>query len=344
MKIATSRWLRTVSCLVAALVAAAAFSTATTAHAGEPANVAARPSPGCSAPHPTGTSNESFAGAGKSGTYLLDVPAATTPLPLVVDLHGYLEPAALEYAGTGLGSFGMANGFATVTPQLDESGVPRWDFGEHSADIAYLSELLTHVEATRCVDERRVYVTGLSMGAFTTSSLACQLADRIAAVAPVAGLQDFAWCDPARAVPMVAFHGTEDPIVAYTGGVGPNAKYLPSADGTGSAQRGDTRPSGVDGPGPASIPDQAAAWARREGCGTQPDRQQVTPDVVRYTYPCPEQTAVQLYAVLGGGHTWPGTASVISPEPLVGRTTTAISANRIIWDFFRDHPLPGAGK
>ncbi|MBF4998587.1 hypothetical protein IRT45_15665 [Nocardia sp. BSTN01] len=66
----------------------------------------------------------------------------------------------------------------------------------------------------------------------------------------------------------------------------------------------------------------------------------LVPDVVRYTYPCPEQTAVQLYAVVGGGHTWPGTASVISPEPLVGRTTTAISANRITWDFFRDHPLP----
>lgn len=344
MYIATSRWFRTVSSIAAALLTAAALSTAATARAGEPENVPAQPSPGCSASPPTGTSIESFAAAGKSGTYILDVPAATAPLPLVVDLHGYLEPAALEYAGTGLGSFGTANGFATVTTQLDEPGVPRWDFGEHSADIAYLSDLLTHVEANRCVDERRVYVTGLSMGAFTTSSLACQLADRIAAVAPVAGLQDFAWCDPVRAVPMVAFHGTEDPIVAYTGGVGPNAKYLPSADGTGSAaQRGDTRPSGVDGPGPVSIPEQAAAWARREGCGTQPQQQQVAPDVVRYTYPCPEQTAVQLYAVVGGGHTWPGTASVISPEPLVGRTTTAISANRIIWDFFRDHPLP-AGK
>ncbi|WP_063066013.1 alpha/beta hydrolase family esterase [Nocardia violaceofusca] len=344
MYIATSRWFRTVSSIAAALLTAAALSTATTARAGEPENVPAQPSPGCSASHPTGTSIESFAAAGKSGTYILDVPAVTAPLPLVVDLHGYLEPAALEYAGTGLGSFGMANGFATVTPQLDEPGVPRWDFGDHSADIAYLSDLLTHVEANRCVDERRVYVTGLSMGAFTTSSLACQLADRIAAVAPVAGLQDFAWCDPVRAVPMVAFHGTEDPIVAYTGGVGPNAKYLPSADGTGSAaQRGDTRPGGVNGPGPVSIPEQAAAWARREGCGVPPRQQQVAPDVVRYTYPCPDRTAVQLYAVVGGGHTWPGTASVISPEPLVGRTTTAISANRIIWDFFRDHPLP-AGK
>ncbi|PPJ23495.1 hypothetical protein C5E45_28765 [Nocardia nova] len=122
--------------------------------------MAARPSPGCSARHPTGTSNENFAAAGKSGTYILDVPAATVPLPLV-DLHSYLEPAALEYVGTGRGAFGMANGFATVMPQLDQSGLPRWDFALHSADIAYLSEVLTHVEATRCVDERRVYVTAL---------------------------------------------------------------------------------------------------------------------------------------------------------------------------------------
>ncbi|MGY1900841.1 hypothetical protein [Nocardia gipuzkoensis] len=56
----------------------------------------------------------------------------------------------------------------------------------------WLSDLLTHAESTLCVDRLRIYVTGLSMGAFASSSLACQLSDRIAAIAAVGGLQDFA--------------------------------------------------------------------------------------------------------------------------------------------------------
>jgi polyhydroxybutyrate depolymerase len=85
-------------------------------------------------------------------------------------------------------------------------------------DITYLGNLLTHVEGSLCVDERRVFVTGLSMGSFTTSAIACEMAGRIAAVAPVAGLQAFPWCKPARAVPVVAFQGTADPYVSYIGG------------------------------------------------------------------------------------------------------------------------------
>ncbi|MGW0007140.1 alpha/beta hydrolase family esterase [Nocardia grenadensis] len=106
--------------------------------------------------------------------------------------------------------------------------MPRWDFGPGSADIGYLADLLTEVESTLCVDTRRIYATGLSMGGFTTSSLGCQVADRLAAIAPVAGLTDFDWCTPARPVPVIDLHGTADPIVAYEGGTGPNARLLPS--------------------------------------------------------------------------------------------------------------------
>ncbi|MEV5834546.1 hypothetical protein [Nocardia sp. NPDC052112] len=301
-------------------------------------------SAGCASPAvASGTSTGQFAAAGKSGTYVQDVPAGTAgaSLPVVVDLHGYLEPAQIERFSTGVGQFGIEHGFATITPQLDDPGWPRWDFSENSGDVAYLSELLTHVESTLCVDLRRVFVTGLSMGGFTTSSLACQLADRIAAVAPVAGLQDFAWCHPARPVPVIAFHGTADPIVAYTGGPGPNAQLLPSADGSGSAAgRGGTKPSGVDGPGPATIPTQAAAWAHRNGCGPEPQQRQIAADVTLFSYPCPGDGAVELYAVLGGGHTWPGSPT-IAPEPLVGTTTASINANQVIWDFFQAHPRSG---
>lgn len=320
----------------AALVLAAAAVTAAgpVASADNPAanSIAPVPSSGCHAPATApGSTTRSFAAAGKSGSYIQDVPPATgRPLPLVADLHGYLEPGLLEHEGSGLGAFGAAHGFATITPQLDEPGLPRWDFRPHSADITYLSDTLTHVESSLCIDLRRVYVTGLSMGAFTTSSLACQLSDRIAAVAPVAGLRDFPWCATTRPVPVVAFHGTADPLVAYGGGQGVNAHYLPGASDDPAT-----------GPGPTSIPANAAAWAHRNGCAARPEQHTVTADVTLTTYPCPADATVELYSIQGGGHTWPGNPSVVSPVPLVGTTTSSIDATRIMWDFFRAHPLTG---
>ncbi|WP_157170865.1 alpha/beta hydrolase family esterase [Nocardia araoensis] len=334
--------------VVTAVVAACALtSSAGTAGADEqetsPAPVA---SAGCAAPAAApGRSTLRFAAGDEAGTYIQDVPVteAGRPTPVVFDLHGYLEPAELEHVGSGISLLGAVERFVTITPQLEQPGLPRWDFGEGSGDIAFLSDLMSHVESSLCVDQRRIYVTGLSMGAFTTSSLACQLSGRIAAIAPVAGLQDFAWCRTERPVPVVAFHGTADPIIAYTGGTGPNARFLPSPDGSGSVVQPDAgtgRPV-IEGPGPESIPAQTAAWARRNGCGAEPVQRQIAPDVTLSSYPCPAAGSVELYSIIEGGHTWPGNPSVVSPVPLVGATTTSISADRIMWDFFRAHPLEG---
>ncbi|MQY27589.1 alpha/beta hydrolase family esterase [Nocardia aurantia] len=338
-RVASPRW-RRIGAVLAAVVAGAAVLSAVETSTAQ-ADTAAVASPGCGAADraAAGSATLQFASGGQTGHYIRDVPgAADGPLPLVLDLHGYLEPAEIEHASSGLGEFGNTHGFVTVTPQLDEPGLPRWAFAPGDPDIDYLSELITHVEATACVDLRRVYAAGLSMGAFTSSALACRLSDRIAAVAPVAGLEDFDWCRPTRPVPVIAFHGTADPIVAYTGGVGPNARYLPSPDGSGSVVQQNGGPA-VQGPGPQSIPDNAAAWARRNGCSGAPVQSHVAPDVDLTTYPCPENGAVQLYSVVGGGHTWPGSAYAF-PDALTGPTTHSISADQLLWDFFRAHPLP----
>ncbi|WP_280250056.1 alpha/beta hydrolase family esterase [Nocardia abscessus] len=258
----------------------------------------------------------------------------------MLNLHGYLEPAIVAHYGTALAPFGYLHGYVTITPEIVGSAVPQWDFGEGSRDMRYLSDLLTHVESTLCVDRLRIYVTGLSMGAFASSSLACQLSDRIAAIAAVAGLQDFAWCRTTRPVPVLAFHGTDDPIVAYTGGPGPLVRWLPSPDGSispGPGQPDVTR----NGPGPQSIPDNAAAWARRNGCEAEATERSIAADVVLREYPCPADATVQLYSIIGGGHIWPGSTSLLYPPLVVGNNTTSLNANDVIWDFFRTHPLPG---
>ena len=76
------------------------------------------------------------------------------------------------------------------------------------------------MEAHQCVDESRIYATGLSDGALFTSLLACTMANRFAAFAPVAGVVVNKPCDPGRRVPIIAFHGTADPILYFNGGVG----------------------------------------------------------------------------------------------------------------------------
>ncbi len=296
---------------------------------------------------PSGESTLTFAADGKSGTYIQDVPFRHNPdrpTPVVFDLHGYVEPASLEHIATGLGAYGDRHGFVTITPQITESGVARWDDSAHSRDVAWIGSLLAHLESYLCLDERRVYVTGLSMGAFTASAIACELSEKVAAVAPVAGLQAYPWCKPSRPVPVVAFQGTADPFVAFTGGPGPGVFKLPLPGGGKETigQYVKDHPGALKGPPlPQSIPDQVATWAKRNGCAVAPARTRVAYDVILYTYRCSPDASVDFYVILGGGHTWPGRDTIVSPVAIVGRTTTSISADAIMWRFFLAHPLTG---
>jgi len=136
--------------------------------------------------------------------------------------------------------------------------------------------------------------------------------NRIAAVGMVAAAQTLPWrsCTDMRPVPMIAFHGTADPVVPYNGG------------------------SSWVSPRPfPNVPKWTARFATRNGCGSTPVDSVVAPDVVRRTYTqCAGDASVVLYTVRGGGHTWPGGLEL--PEWFVGRTTRSIDATRLMWDFF----------
>src|SRR5450631_585710 len=119
-----------------AVVASCGGTSSSSGQASRPSSQAVA-SPGCRAPAavPSGESKLSFSSGGKSGTYIQDVPPTSGPtreVPVVFDLHGYLEPASLEHLGTALASYGDSHGFVTITPQLTESGLPRWDYSPRS--------------------------------------------------------------------------------------------------------------------------------------------------------------------------------------------------------------------
>ncbi len=278
---------------------------------------------------------------GTARWYFRHVPSSYdghTQMPVVIDLHGYLEGATIHKQASGLESYGDRHRFVTITPQGSGTTVAKWSTDLQGADVAYLGDLLDELDNTLCVDDRRVFVTGLSNGAFMTSAVACAYADRVAAVAPVAGIRDIPGCKPARPVPVLAFHGTADPFVSYAGGLGAKALDLPAADGS-RRTIGQSGGRSVAARGP-SIPEITTAWAKRNGCESRPPSQRkVRSDVTLLTWACPAGADVELYRISGGGHAWPGSQFSKAIASVVGRTTFSISANDEMWSFFRAHPL-----
>lgn len=276
-----------------------------------------------------------FSIAGLDGTYIRQVPPAydgSTPLPVVVALHGWSQAAALLVQQSGLPSFGNDHRFVTVVPDITRP-VPLWDTAVDGGDVKWMSGLLDELESTLCIDTSRVYVTGMSNGAMMTSTLSCALADRIAAAAPVAGIRIPDGCDPSKPVPVIAFHGDSDQFLAYGGGFGAEVSSLPTPDGTGTL--GDVLASGPDS---VPVPDRIAAWAANNGCDGEPVSSAVADDVDLLAWAdCDVST--ELYTVKGGGHTWPGSAFDLALADILGGTTESISATTVMWRFFLGHTL-----
>lgn len=303
----------------------------------DPMSVPADPSAGCggAATTPPGETELLVTSGAIDGSYAQYVPTAhdgATPVPLVLDLHGLVEGRGIHALHSGLGLFGEQEGFVTITPDAHREPA-QWAL-EEEGDVTFMNDLLDRVESELCIDRNRVFSTGLSMGGLMTTVLGCALSDRIAAAAPVAGVGAPQTCDRDRPVPVAIFHGTEDPILDYEGGLGPGAEGLPAPGETLGEQDEDE----IEQTEPflAGAEASAAVWADGNGCpDAEPTVETVTDDVDRLDYGC----AVELYRVVGGGHTWPGSQFDVAIEDIVGPVTMSISANELMWAFFQAHPL-----
>jgi len=291
----------------------------------------------------TGEQTLAFDDAHDSGSYVEQVPTTALPgraLPVIFDLHGYAEPGQIQVTLSGLGTYGQTHGFATITPWIDGQRIPLWLASVGSKDMAWFGHLLTHVEATACVDENRVFVTGYSNGAFMSSAIACQFSGRVAAVAPVAGIVDVKHCQATRRVPVVAFHGTADPLVHYNGTPSQAAENLPAPNGSGETEGQEAKQFGTNDPfkkGP-TIPQQTAGWAQRNGCSAQMTRTRIASQVTLLSWSCPHHANVELFRIQGGGHAWPGSTESAEISKVIGYTTFQISADAEMWSFFQAHP------
>lgn len=310
------------------------------------ADVPATSSAGCAsatnaAKPPAGVSHATFTSSGMQRTYRLFIPpqaAGTTPgagkpLPLVVDIHGYSEGADVHAMFTGWEAKAAQVGAVVVSPQ-GQGSVQFWNIGLSGKgidDTVTIGDLLDHVERTACVDTNRVFVDGFSNGAMLTSVLACRLSDRVAAFGPVSGIFDPPGCHPKRAVPIIAFHGTADPFLSYTGGVGPASASLPITPESADA---------LSGFNPGPVPASVAAWAHRDGCAAKPSVTRVAASVTKTAYKsCRDGADVVLYTEEGTGHTWPGSKAMDAIVSVTGPVNHDISADDLLWSFFMAHPL-----
>ena len=159
---------------------------------------------------------------GDTRTYLIDAPGAATdqPLPVVLVFHGYQGNGAQMRDGAGFAALGTRERFIAIHPDGHEGvrllgSVGRgWDLGpKDTTDLELVRTILDTVERERCVDRRRVFATGMSNGGFMANLLGCRLADRLAAVAPVAGAMPRSGCTPPQPVAVMITLGRADDVV-----------------------------------------------------------------------------------------------------------------------------------
>ena len=134
----------------------------------------------CTAATP-GVSTFTLTSGGNDYDVRVYVPSSfdtTTTVPLVMNFHGYSSNGAQQARLTGYEDLAETEGFIVVHP----TGIPAqgddlnsWElthFGDDPAkdDVAFANDLLDLLIADYCVDETRVYATGMSNGGPRTLS------------------------------------------------------------------------------------------------------------------------------------------------------------------------------
>ena len=274
-------------------------------------------------------------GSSSSGAQAMAIADASGRplLPTDADEHGYAVAVP-----TGAVPFSPApgfSGFAWNIPGVPLVGTTTYPLPGTLDDVAYIDLAIDAIAQTICIDERRVYASGASGGGRMASQLACDLADRIAAIAPIMGARAprssdtpgrSVACRPSRPVPVAAIHGRLDPVNVFADD---DQRLVPGSSWT------------------YGVPEAVRRWAQLNGCS--PDariHQAIHPHVDLWRYRgCRAGADVVLYDVLDGGHTIPGTPVVPALVPVVGPTNQELDVPQAIWSFVsRFHLGPSSGS
>jgi polyhydroxybutyrate depolymerase len=236
-----------------------------------------------------------------SRPYRLVVPDSYdggSDVPFVVLLHGYTATGLEQDVYFHMTDLAQAKGFLLATPDglIDDTGQHYWNATDACCgstnmkpdDVGYLTAIMDDVRLRYRVDPKRVYFVGHSNGGFMSHRMACDRADRIAAIVSLAGAQ---WsvisrCAPDDKISVLEVHGTADTVIPFDGGT-------------------------AYGPFPGAWT-TVGDWATLNGCGTTTssgganldlDTLLIGAETLRDKYDgCPSGGAVELWTIEGGSH------------------------------------------
>jgi polyhydroxybutyrate depolymerase len=241
-------------------------------------------------------------------TYLMHVPPSydgVTPMPVVFDWHALLIDASTERGITGNLALSDEEGFIVVYPEGIDNA---WNVGicctssRDVDDLGFARAMVERLKQDGCVDSKRIYATGYSMGGGMSFHLACNASDIFAAVAPGAFdlMVEEEWpCHPTRPIAEIQFRSTGDFVVRYGGGT----HYPPNGLGV------ENNFLGAEG--------TFAKWAELDGCTGMPA---VAANGCNTYTTCNAGVEVALCTKQGGGHDAPD--------------------SKVAWDFLKRFTLP----
>ncbi|KAI2784620.1 carbohydrate esterase family 1 protein [Daldinia loculata] len=289
-------------------------------------------SAGCGKSHllPGVTKYHSLTSSGRGRNYFIHTPSnysETTPYPVVLGFHGSSSIGLFFEVDTGLSSDTFSANKIMVYPNGVGGAWAGANYSEASVeeDLQFVSDLLDDVRGSYCVDDSRIYATGMSIGGGFVNTIACSdVGDQFAAFAPASGSyytdNDAAHedCKPARSpLPLLEVHGGADGSVHYDGG-----------DGEGGEE--------------PSISNWLGWWAQRNGCDDSAKQVEDSfdGDVHHTTWNCgSEEGALQHWKIDDMGHCWASTEINFS-QVAAGQGPTHIQASQIIMEFFDKFAKP----
>ncbi|KAI0140408.1 carbohydrate esterase family 1 protein [Pestalotiopsis sp. NC0098] len=287
-------------------------------------------SAGCfnaSASFSVGTSNETLSGR----SYLLSIPSnysLDTPAPLILSFHGGGQSPSTQLDLDQLTNSDVNEKYIVIYPEaIDE----QWQVAPNSTtdDIGFVTDILDDIESTLCIDISQIYATGKSQGGGMAGLLACDetLSTRFAAFAPVSGafyIEDADDCKPASVkiscsagranIPMLEFHGGDDPVVPYDGDDSKRDACLPA------------------------IPHWVQDWAERNDLGTSNTSTSITKSAKLYQFGNDSNLGLVSHVYDGSsiGHVWP-TKKLFADDS--DSATASFDATPMILEFFGNYTL-----
>lgn len=273
--------------------------------------------------HSIGTFSRIIEVEGETREYLIYVPNTYDTIqsfPLMLNFHGWTMSARNQMEVSDMRALSETDEFILVYPQgtrlwgSTHWNVGSWTLGSNAKDVEFIAALINQIADNYNIDDERVYACGYSNGGFFSHELACQLSQKIAAIGTVAANiseETINNCNPSHPIPIITISGTRDDEVEYDGSIPERTlSQEETLEYWRTFNKVDTVPIITNMPDLNSLDGSTA---------------------VRYQYVNGDNDSeVEHYKVVDGGHDWPGTFGNMD-----------INSDSVIWNFVSQFDING---